>query len=130
MAYDPSRPLIVTIWEDTGLTVLARILGNDAVAITIPTISSITCEVMEILTEEQVAVVTIGTISAVVFNTLQTDDRWTEDTVGYNFRHTVPASAFPEPNKQYRVGYEFTPATGEPFGMAVDVTTKRLFGAP
>jgi hypothetical protein len=56
----------------------------------------------------------------VVFDSLQTDGRWTEDTTGYNFAFQPPAS--PDPpfpatgtadKNQYDVRVWFTPTSGE-----------------
>jgi len=54
------------------------------------------------------------TVADVVFDTLQTDDRWTKDDQGYNFRWQAPADAFPNGNKQYRVEIAFTETGGSP----------------
>jgi len=62
------------------------------------------------------------TVADCVFNTPQVDSRWTKDATGYNFRHTPPvgsAPPFPEPDRDYRVYYTFTPADGEPFVLGV-----------
>ena len=70
------------------------------------------------------------TVSAVVFDTLQTTDddaRWTADAVGYNFLDTVPASDFADGTTQVQVEYVFAPASGEVFkiGWTIDVTNAR-----
>jgi hypothetical protein len=62
------------------------------------------------------------TVADAVFNTPQVDSRWTKDATGYNFRHTPPVGAtppFPEPDRDYRLYYTFTPADGEPFVVGV-----------
>ena len=56
------------------------------------------------------------TISEVIFDTLQDDDAWAVDSVGYNFRHELDVSAneaFTEAGKVYQVRYELTPVTGQ-----------------
>ena len=59
------------------------------------------------------------TVSSVINNTLQLDSAdlaeadglWDIDDTGWNFKATIPASAFPE-NKHYRAQFKFTPASG------------------
>ncbi len=55
-------------------------------------------------------------LSDVVFDTLQTDEAWTVDAVGYNFRHELDVTqneAFPKAGAIYQVRYELTPVTGQ-----------------
>lgn len=57
-------------------------------------------------------------VASSVFDTLQNDSRWDEDSTGYNFRFTPSVASHPpfeKPNREYRVHIEFTPASGEPF---------------
>jgi len=54
--------------------------------------------------------------NVVVFDTLQNDNAWTVDTVGYNFRHELDVSAneaFPKAGADYQVRYEMTPVLGQ-----------------
>lgn len=57
------------------------------------------------------------TVSAVVFNALQTDARWTADNTGYNLLFTVPATYFPSAG-DYTVRCDLTPSGGNPFPAA------------
>jgi len=50
------------------------------------------------------------TVASVVYNTLQTDALWTEDSDGYNFAFSVPASAFSTVGYRH-VLFTFTPET-------------------
>jgi hypothetical protein len=55
-------------------------------------------------------------VEEVVFDSLQTDNGWTVDEVGYNFRHEVDVSedeAFPEAGRVYQVRYELAPVMGQ-----------------
>lgn len=72
------------------------------------------------------------TISAVIFNSLQTaDSRWTADSTGYNFRYIVPASHLPAGGKRYRFEFKFTPqdTTYDPFYAVFEVPTLGLYGS-
>lgn len=117
---------IVTVWEDTGLTIMARILGNAGTPITKASLTGITCKIWDRKSGANVATPTV-TINDAVYDTLQTaDPRWTKDDTGYNFLHVIPASALSLPNKRYRAGYKFDPVTEEDFAMAVDIQTKQF----
>lgn len=79
--------------------------------------------------------ITSGTLTAtaVVFDTLQTDAAWTQDSTGYNFAFTVPAAAFATVGFA-RVEFEFTPdndltAAQQPaFGLFYEGTVRTFRG--
>jgi len=56
------------------------------------------------------------TVASVIFDTLQNDARWTDDTTGYNFLYEVPGSVFPVVD-EYQLDFVFTPAAGEKFSL-------------
>ena len=97
-----SAPLIeFAVWEDSGASLMARITGNDATNIQQADVTTIAYTVSSLATDADTGVVTgtetatgTLTVSSVVFDTLQTDARWTLDSTGYNFRWDVPASIF------------------------------------
>ncbi len=68
------------------------------------------------------------TVASVVFDDLQTDDRWTEDSTGYNFRDTVVASLLSSPTR-YRIEYKFTGAAGEVFFIRWYHRTVSIWGS-
>lgn len=109
--------------EDGGATFLARVNGNTGVAITQALLSSITVKVFDLdsTTPDTSIYSATVSISSCVFDTLQTDAIWTEDTDGYNFKHAMPASAFPTGGHNYRIEYLFTPTSGEVFWVLFEV---------
>ena len=114
------------IFEDSGTTLLARILGNAGTPITQASLSSISYAVFDLQGADPATAVQTGTltISAVVFDALQTSDpRWTVDDEGFNFAHAAPASWFNESTHTYRIEYKFTPASGEVFWAVFTLTT-------
>lgn len=126
ISYNPNNPIEVVAWEDTGLVWMARVLGQDGEAVTQASLDSIAMTSMDLDDYSSVTTATL-TISSVIFDTLQTaDPRWTADQRGYNFLYAVPAAAIPSPGKTYRVGLLFTPSSGQPFALGLDVTTRRL----
>ena len=111
------------------VTPMGRILDGDGADMTISSVSSISVRV----TELNSLIVTLQadlTIADVVFDTLQetsSPTRWTFDTIGYNFRHTIDGTvAFPDPYRTYKVEHLITPASGLSFvGVIGEVTTTK-----
>lgn len=113
------------IWEDGGASFMARIVGNDAVAITQAAITAITCAVVNAVTLASVATPTIA-VASTVFDSYQTDARWTVDTTGYNFRHDMPASSFATGDTTYEIDYLFDPVSGENFPVVFRVHARSI----
>ena len=114
----------ITIFEDSGVSLMRRIDGNDAAHITESDITTIT---RNVYTEGNlVGAETDIMVAGTVFDTLQTDARWDVDATGYNFRDDVAASQFPTGDTMYRVEYLFDPAAGENFHAAWWVYAKSL----
>ncbi len=106
-----------TVWEDCGATNLGRLVGVDGTYITQATVASIQREIFDVDGDTpDVAVDSSSLVVAdVVFDTLQTDARWSEDVVGYNFRDVVAGSILATGEHHYQVEYLFTPASGEAY---------------
>lgn len=123
---------------NSGVTVMARIMGNVGTPITQATLSGITYTVRDITAQTTVAQDVALTISQVVWDSLQqADPRWDLDDAdnlgadgryGYNFAATIPAAKFASytvdsdtgnvtPHR-YQIDIEFTPASGERFVQA------------
>jgi hypothetical protein len=112
-----------SVFENASVTLLARIIGANAANIVQADISSIKYSVFALDDQDPNSRVAIGghaeaslAPSAVVFNSLQTDSRWTVDAEGYNFRHTLDTSAhqaFPAADCRYLVEYRLTPVSGQ-----------------
>jgi hypothetical protein len=119
--------VIVTeaVFEDSGCYLLARIRGNDAANIVQADISSINlCVSQKGGTPDTVG--TAVTVATVIFNTLQTDARWTVDATGYNFRYAVSAAELPLAPRTYVFEFKFTPASGPVFHVVFEVPTLNL----
>ena len=101
------------VWEDTTPKLMARVVADDdGLVIVQADVSTIS----KLVTLESTGAVVVAsaalTVSAVVFNALQTDARWTIDTTGYNFAHTLATTDIPDGDSFYLVQYLFTGATG------------------
>lgn len=123
------------VWEKGSVLVLARITGEAAAngvatPITQATITSIALKITELPSRTVVAPPEI-TVSDVVFDTMQTDDRWTIDAVGYNFAHWIDGATYLlTPSVIHRLEYTFTPSTtpGYVFPVLIDVSPRELIG--
>lgn len=99
-----------------GATLLSRVFHN-GVPITKAGLNGITVTVKRFNAGDTPAV-TYGPAPLVVANTVfdvyQTDARWTQDTIGYNFAASIPNTAFPE-DDEYWVAFVFDPTSGTDF---------------
>lgn len=119
----------------SGVTLLARLRGQDGAYVTQASISSISYGVRDLTAGSTTSSGTF-TVSTSIFDSLQIDDRWTKDRTGYNFRATISAGAFdafdvgtvddvPEfrvDAHSYRVSVRFTPVTGAAFVVPYQFT--------
>lgn len=123
----PTDIIKATVWEDGGATNMAR-LKADGANVTQSVISSISYSVFDLDGSSPGTAVDSGslTVANVIFDTLQTDGRWTADDTGYNFRHTIGASTLAEGNRRYLVEYIFTPSSAEVFPAVFELHTKPL----
>jgi hypothetical protein len=127
-------------FEDCGISLMDRIQGNGGTNITQATISSIAYSVYAYDDEDKAvagdasgtAVVedTALTVSAVVFDSLQTAAPWdsTADSTGYNFRYNSVAADRPSGEKWHRYEIVFTPTSGAAFAVVWVVHTLALAG--
>ena len=66
------------------------------------------------------------TVASVVFDSYQTDDVWTKDDTGYNFKHQIDISsneAFAVAGREYLVVVDLTPTSGQKIPIRFKVST-------
>lgn len=112
-----------TVFKNGSAVLMARIVDSVDSNITQAAISSISYSVYEIdpCRPDLLTLVAghdgvTAAVSSTIFDTLQTDNAWTVDAVGYNFRHELNVStndAFPVAGVSYQVRYELTPGSGQ-----------------
>ena len=112
-----------TVQKGGTLTCLARIVDENAAAIDQSGVSTATYSVF-LLDEHDPDGRTVVSghdgkplaVASIIFNSLQTDARWTIDDIGYNFRHTIDVStdsAFAVAGRNYLVEYRLAPPTSQ-----------------
>lgn len=128
MANEATEVIYGEGWEGMPATILGRFSNNDADYITQASLSSIICVVYD--EDGTVADTSIGspsvTIADSVFDTLQTGSAWTKDTTGYNFKHTVPSTCFPDGGRTYTIEYVFTESDGTTFARKAELYINSL----
>lgn len=116
------------VFEDSGAALLARIVGHDAANIVQAGVTSIQYTVFNAITGAETQAQVSQTVANVIFDTLQTDARWTVDDTGYNYAFAVPAAALPTGGVIYRFEIKLTPASGEVFQIGpFELTARALF---
>lgn len=122
---DVTKATKASVWNGTNPVLMARIRSAAAALITQSSLTSIkySSRVVDV-PDTEVAGATL-TIGDVIFDELQTDDRWTADTTGYNFRYTLPAAAIPTGDTTYAVHFEFTAADGSKFYLEFLLNTRK-----
>lgn len=145
-------------FEGSTATLLARITGEDGTPITAASVTAIAYEAWQIPIPPEYKIgrdwkslyvdtqTPVKIVAAeddpldpvdVIFDTLQTDARWTKDAIGYNFAHVLPDDTFEEIAKNlypkgqwYELPFEVQPFGDQPaFFFAYKCLAKHiLFG--
>jgi len=128
------RPLWqVEFHEDESCTVLARLCARDGSGdatgedgegnwLEQADFSTITCAVYDVSSDTPntaIATPTVTIATHVLDTPVTTAVIWTRDTVGYNFAHDLPKTAFPTGNNEYEVVYTFTLTGGTVFHLTL-----------
>ncbi len=111
------------VFYNSSATLLARVVKYDGTYVTQSALSSASYTINEVGTNGTNGDAVTGhsnvsvPVSNLIYDTLQTDDTWTVDSTGYNFRHVLDISsnlAFPTAGTTYRVTFTLTPTSGPP----------------
>lgn len=121
-----NTPTLATIYEDTGVTCMSRILGDDAAAITQATTSAIVLNAFKNTSTTPTYTASL-TVADVVFDSYQTDARWSKDSTGYNFRYAAIASIFDDGDATFRLEFKFTPTSGSVYFVIFEIDTVEVF---
>ena len=107
------------VYEDSTFSVLARIHANGS-NVTQSDVTSITYQIFPTDSDTAHTGETSLTVSAVIYDTLQTDGRWTKDLSGYNFKHDVAATVLVDPLDDYQFEYKVTMSDASVFHWLPD----------
>jgi len=112
-----------TAFKNGSATLLGRVVGHDAQPVVQADIASASYSVYLLDDDDADGRTAVAghadaalTVSELIFNSLQTDDLWTADAVGYNFRHVLDVSqhqAFAVAGRRYLIEFQLTPAAGQ-----------------
>lgn len=103
-----------SVQEAQGFTALARVVKGSGAALVQADVSSVARRIFDPASTTPTTPIegpTALTVSAVIFDTLQTDGYWTLDSTGYNFRDTYAGALLAEGGRTYRVEYTITTAS-------------------
>ena len=115
------------IWEDTSPFMMARVFKNDGSAMLQADVTSIAYKVVD---QGAPTVLVLGGAlvkASVVFDTYQTDSKWSYDSTGYNFGFSLPEGAFPLGSKTYSVDINFVMVVGVDIAAGWEIETKKRF---
>lgn len=112
-----------TVFKNGSVVLMARIVDAAGTDITQSGLSAVAYSIYELDACRPDSLTVVAghdsvnlNVADVVFDTLQTDDLWTVDQEGYNFRHELDIQqneAFPIAGVHYQVRYVVTPTNGQ-----------------
>ena len=116
--------------EDSGCTFMARILGTNGVPVVQSVVASIACKVFSPRTNQSTPTATPTVVVAdSIFDTLQTDARWTLDVTGYNFAYEMASTTFTTGDTLYRVEFKFMPTSGDVYYALYEGSAVEVYGS-
>jgi len=126
----PPMTATLSIVPNQPVVILLRQRDLTAAYITQASLASITYAVFDTSGEDPETATDTGTLTIVstVFDRPKIDNRWTNDSIGYNFLHVL--DAFPDAGHFYSVYYQFIPTSGADarFARIVPVKTANFHG--
>lgn len=116
------------IWEGGDACLMARVTLNGS-NVTQASLTSITRKIFDLDGDTPTTAIDTATpaVASTIFDTLQTDGRWTVDETGYNFRNTIGGAEFPDPNHTYRVEYRLVGAASEIAWLVFELETLGVY---
>ena len=115
----------IVTWEDSTVILMARIEDIEKALILVSSVATITLQVSATDgtgTPTAPAVV----VASQVLDVLVDDAKWTKDTTGYNFIHTITPADIPDGDKVYRAEFEFTDVGGNVSQIVFEIDAKDL----
>lgn len=117
--------------EDGSATCLARLMAEVASGSALSGMgywcegadfTSITCKVFDVTNDNtEITPAPTVTVGSVIIDSPVTDGiLWSKDSTGYNFKHRVSGTYFPEGGRRYRVAYFATMTDGETYGWSYE----------
>jgi len=100
--------------EDSTFSILMRVHAN-GLNLQQADLSAIAYKIFYSDSETPHTDETALTVSAVIYDTLQRDGRWSEDNSGYNMKHDVAHTVLTDPTRKYKFEYKFTLADSKEF---------------
>lgn len=114
-----------TVNEASSFSAMFRVTA-DGQNITQADVSDVRFAVLNDATKEVIQGLSSLSVEDVVFNTIQKDDRWSVDAVGYNLRHDISHTLVTDPSVTYRFEYRVTLAgSGNQFWLSPFVLNVR-----
>lgn len=113
-----------TVFKNGSATLLARVVGEGGKLVTQASLIAAAYTVYMLDDDAPVASIRLVAghenvsvaVPGLIHDTLQTDDLWDVDTIGYNFRHTLDVSAnqaFAKAGRTHRIVFSLTPTSGQ-----------------
>ena len=115
----------VEIIEGSDSQALFRIDGSDGANIQQADVSTIAREIFDTTTKTPTVSIdsSAPVVADTIYDTLQTDSRWTRDSTGFNFADTIAGSVCSDGGRVYRVEYTMTGPLGEIYKAHARITT-------
>ena len=111
------------VFKNGSATLLARVVGADGTPIVQADVASATYTAERLDENDPDAAVPVAghadvavDVASLIYDTLQNDDLWDADDVGYNFKHVLDVATHPvfaAAGCSYRIRFELTPGSGQ-----------------
>lgn len=100
-------------YQDSAVTVLARIANLDGTAAQVSDIATITANIVDMNLQSSTGTPTVS-VASTISDTLNTGESWSFDDVGFNFAFEIAGTNFPNAST-YQIEITVTPVDGDPF---------------